>query len=62
MLAICYLCILTLVLNFSYGFEGWIWALIASVPGLCILCDSPLIVLYDIKVYTCTGDNVMKTL
>ena len=20
-----------------FGFEGWIWVLIASVPGLCIL-------------------------
>ena len=31
------LCILT-ICNFSYfGFEGWIWVLIASVPGLCIL-------------------------
>ena len=21
---------------FRFGFEGWIWVLIASVPGLCI--------------------------
>ena len=24
-------------LIFRFGFEGWIWVLIASVPGLCIL-------------------------
>ena len=33
------LCILT-ICNYSFpvfGFEGWIWVLIASVPGLCIL-------------------------
>ena len=32
------LCILT-ICNFSYfrfGFKGWIWVLIASVPGFCI--------------------------
>ena len=23
---------------FQFGFEGWIWVLIASVPGLCIFC------------------------
>ena len=34
-LTICSLCILT-ICNFSFGFEGWIWVLIASVPGLCI--------------------------
>ena len=36
------LCILTFC-NFSYfsfGFEGWIWVLIASVPGICILFTS----------------------
>ena len=38
-LTICSLCILTLC-NFSYfpfGFEGWIWVLIASVPDVGIL-------------------------
>ena len=38
-LTICCLCILTLC-NFSYfrfGFEGWIWVLIASVPDVGIL-------------------------
>ena len=38
-LTICSLCILT-ICNFSYlpfCFEGLIWVLIASVPGLCIL-------------------------
>ena len=37
-LTICSFCILT-ICNFSYfplGFEGWICALIASVPVLCI--------------------------
>ena len=37
------LCILTFC-NFSYfqkfGFEGWIWVLIASVPGICLLFTS----------------------
>ena len=43
-LTICSLFILT-ICNFSYsrfGFKGWIWVLIASAPGLCILftfCD-----------------------
>ena len=23
--------------NVCFGFEGWIWVLIASVPGVCIL-------------------------
>ena len=38
-LTICSLCILT-ICNFvipHFGFEGWIWFLIASVSGLCIL-------------------------
>ena len=35
-LSICSLCILT-ICYFSFGFEGWIWVLIASVTGLCIL-------------------------
>ena len=38
-LTICTLCILTLC-NFTYfrfGFEGWIWVLIASVPDVGIL-------------------------
>ena len=34
-LTMCSLCILTIFTRF--GFEGWIWVLIASVPGLCIL-------------------------
>ena len=25
------------LVNSRFGFEGWIWVLIASVPGLCIL-------------------------
>ena len=25
---------------FRFGFEGWIWVLIASVPDLCILLNS----------------------
>ena len=38
-LTICSLCILTnIILVISrFGFEGWIWVLIAPVPGLCIL-------------------------
>ena len=38
-LTICSLCILTiLILVISrFGFEGWIWILITSVFGLCIL-------------------------
>ena len=39
LLTICSLCTLT-IYNFSFsrfGFEGWIWVRIASVPGLCIL-------------------------
>ena len=38
-LTICYQCILT-ICNFEFfrfGFEGWIWVQIASVPGLYIL-------------------------
>ena len=41
-LTICSHCILT-ICDFSYsrfGFEGWIWGLIASVPGLCTLFTS----------------------
>ena len=34
-LTICYLCVLS-TCNFSIGFGGWIWVLIASVPDLCI--------------------------
>ena len=38
-LTICFLCILTIcnISYFPFWFEGWIWALIASVPDLCIL-------------------------
>ena len=38
-LTICSLCILTiLILVISrFGFDGWIWVLVASVPDLCIL-------------------------
>ena len=38
-LTICSLCILTICyISFSrFGFEVWIWVLIASVPDLCIL-------------------------
>ena len=37
-LTICSLCIFTIYLVISrFGFEGWIWVLIASVPGLCVL-------------------------
>ena len=39
-LTISSLCILTICnisyFPFSFGFEGWIWVLIASVPDLCI--------------------------
>ena len=38
-LTICSLCffLLKVILVISrFGFEGWIWVLIASVPGLCI--------------------------
>ena len=37
-LTICSLCISTICYfsYFPFGFEGWIWVLIASVPGLCI--------------------------
>ena len=39
-LTICSLCILTTVFVISvisrFGFEGWIWVVIASAPGLCI--------------------------
>ena len=41
-LTICFLCFLT-ISNFSYflfWFEGLIWALIALVPGRCILVTS----------------------
>ena len=43
-LAICSLCILTICYfgYFRFGFEGWIWILIASVPGLCIRFTSYL--------------------
>ena len=36
---ICSLCILTIcnISYFPFGFEGWIWVLIASVSDLCIL-------------------------
>ena len=27
-----------------FGFEGWIWVLIVSVPGLCILFTFSLVV------------------
>ena len=38
-LTICSLCILTIcnLVIFRFGFEGWIWVLVAQVPGLCIL-------------------------
>ena len=38
-LTICFLCILTICIisNFPFGFEGWIWVLVASVPDLCIM-------------------------
>ena len=38
-LTICSLCILTFVILVisRFGFEGWIWVLIALVPGLCTL-------------------------
>ena len=32
---ICSLCVLTLVIS-RFGFEGWIWVLIASFPDICI--------------------------
>ena len=37
-LTICSHCILTnfIFSSFPFWFEGWIWVLIASVPGLCI--------------------------
>ena len=35
-LTICSLSTLT-ICKFSFGFEGWIWVLTASVPDLCIL-------------------------
>ena len=36
-LTICYLCIWTIcnLSIFRFGFDGWIWVLTASVPGLC---------------------------
>ena len=38
-LTICSLCILTIcnISYFRFGFEGWSWVLIASVPDLCLL-------------------------
>ena len=33
-LTICFLCIFLVISRF--GFEGWIWVLIAEVPDLCI--------------------------
>ena len=29
------LCILTILVISCFDFEGWIWVLISSVPGLC---------------------------
>ena len=46
-LAICSLCIL-LICNlscFPSWFKGWIWVLIVSVPGLCILITFRIAVL-----------------
>ena len=34
-----------------FGFEGWIWVLIASVPGLCILLTLKTVNIMSIKVY-----------
>ena len=41
-LAVCFFCILTIcnIVISRFGFEGWIWVLIASVPDLCILFTS----------------------
>ena len=40
-LTICSLCVLTIILGVilvisRFGFEGWVWVMIASVPDLCI--------------------------
>ena len=32
-----------------FGFEGWIWVLIASVPGLCILFTFKLLTYFCTK-------------
>ena len=41
-LTICSLCILTIynVRYFPFWFEDWVWDLIASFPGFCILFTS----------------------
>ena len=36
MFSLCFWLFVALVIS-RFGFEGWIWVLIASVPGLCIL-------------------------
>ena len=51
-LTICSFCILT-ISNFSC-FEGWMWVLIASVPGLCILFTCLIIIylkVFNLQIY-----------
>ena len=43
---------------FRFGCESWIWVLIASVPGLCILFTFPLIGFINACHYTNTLDVV----
>ena len=31
------LCIFVILVISCFGFDGWIWVMIAAVPGLCIL-------------------------
>ena len=52
-LTTCSLCLLTICVFVisRFGFEGWIWVLIASVPGLCILLT-----------FIMTGVVVLRTL
>ena len=33
----CSVCLFVILAISNFGFEGWIWVLIASVPDLCIL-------------------------
>ena len=58
-LTICSLCNLP-ICNFSFGFEGWIWVLIASVPGLCILFTHKLDRTGKLYMYALHCENTNK--
>ena len=49
-----------------FGFEGWIWVLIASVPGICILVftlkflGASVSLKYNLSSYLINSDKIVR--